>query len=1520
MRRLIILIAGIFIPAILPAQLNRAWVNTYNGPYTSVYETAWRIATDASGYVYVCGSGTGPDGNTDYLTIKYDPATGDTLWVRYYNGPGNSGDYCTAIAVDNSGGVYVTGSCYGGSGQGDEYATVRYSAADGRQNWVAFYDGPSSDLDQATAIAVDNAGGVFVTGASYGGSDTDDDYATVRYSAVDGSQTWVARYNGPGSGLDQATAMAVDNAGGVFVTGASYGGSGTDDDYATVRYNASDGGETWVARYNGSGNRYDDAHAIAVDNAGGVYVTGFTSGYGSSYDYATVRYDVSDGSETWVARYNGPGNSSDGAYAIAVDNSGGVFVTGASYGGSRTDEDYVTIRYNATDGGQTWLARYDGPGKGYDDAYAVAVDNAGGVYVTGYSYSGPDTDDDYATIRYSATDGSETWVAFYNGPGNSTDQAQGIAVSSSGGVYVAGYSYGSGTKYDYATIRYSASSGSETWAARWNLSLSTEYGQKIVCDAGGYVYACGYGEGPTGSYDYITIKYDPVAGDTLWVRYYDGPGYGDDKAYAIAVDNAGGVYVTGQSAGLSTGDDYATVKYNTLDGSLGWPSLTSGAARYSYSGSLTDQATAIAADNAGGIYVTGYSTGSGKDYATVRYDASNGSQTWAARYDGPGAGDDQACAIAVDNSGGVYVTGSSYGGPGTGDDYATVKYNASGGSQAWFRRYNGPGSGSDQATAIAVDNAGGVYVTGASYGGSTSYDYATIKYDASAGDVAWTGFSDGAARYDHGVVNGPDHASAIVVNAGDVYVTGWSDGGSTSYDYATVKYGAADGHVVWTGLSDGAARYEGSGEDFAQAIAVDATGAYVTGFGDGSGTDYDYRTVSYDPGSGVETGNARYDGSAHSMDRSVSIATGAAGSVYVTGYCTRVLTLSDMVTIKYVTSQTPEVPDMASPASGATGQQVAGTLTWSAAAGATGYDVYLGADNPPTTKVSDGQTDLSYDYSGLAGNTVYYWQVVAENSSGETPSDVWNFTTGTLDVGVEEIVEPSGLIDTLKETPHATVHNYGTLTCSFDVWFEIRDSATNTLYYQQSATVTGLAGGGDCDPSFPEWDVPNNHEGRYYAKCYTALTGDINATNDTARSQFAVEAAPQQPPGWTQWSDVPRGRGCQELNVGACMATDPDGYYVYLLKGNNTREFYLYDPATERWTALESMPGYDRHRCQRCVREGATLAQVNGRFYATRGGSSVEFWEYNPAAASGHRWTQKADVPGCGCGFGQQSGASSAGVKVGDHSYVYLLKASESFEFCRYNVERDSWERMASAPGRRGEEFKIGSSITYDGVDTIFALKGTCDNFYAYVVSTNTWQSRTSLPVGRGKQAKGGAAICYHLRNVYCIKGSNSQEFWVYNCDNNTWTQSADIPLGQRRCRVQDGGALVYCRNSRYLFATKGSSLEFWSYGRLSNYGEQSPEEVISISGGPVKAYELAAGPSIVTDRCRVHYALPGPGNMTLKLYEVTGRVAAVLVDGWRESGRYSADIEAGRLARGTYILRFAAGDYAAVRKLIVQR
>ncbi|TKJ41216.1 hypothetical protein CEE37_06005 [candidate division LCP-89 bacterium B3_LCP] len=421
-------------------------------------------------------------------------------WVTKYNGLGIGVDYAQSLAIDRNGNAYVTGHSYV-NGINSDYATIKYDSA-GVEQWFARYNGPANYLcDIAKSLAVDADGNVYVTGYSEG-SGTDADYATIKYAPT-GIEQWVARYNGPGNGPDQAYSLAVDLDGNVYVTGASIGSS-TGWDYTTIKYDSA-GIEQWVATYNGPGNGSDQANSLAVDPSGNVFITGRSDGSGASNDLATIKYGI-DGSELWVARYSSPVLGCDVPSSLYIDVDGNVYVTAAS-GGIETGLDYVTIKYDPR-GFELWVVRYNGPENGDDCSTSLDVDSDGSVYVTGFS-EGSGTDWDYATIKYDPN-GIEQWEARYNGLGNSLDLAYSLAVDGDGSVYVTGLSEGNGTYYDYATVKYD-NNGFELWVARFNGPGNFDDGaQSLAVSAEGNVYVTGYSDGSGTNYDYATIKYTQI--------------------------------------------------------------------------------------------------------------------------------------------------------------------------------------------------------------------------------------------------------------------------------------------------------------------------------------------------------------------------------------------------------------------------------------------------------------------------------------------------------------------------------------------------------------------------------------------------------------------------------------------------------------------------------------------------------------------------------------------------------------------------------------------------------------------------------------------------------------------------------------------------------------------------------------------------------------------------------------------------------------------------------------------------
>ncbi|HEX7401423.1 MAG TPA: SBBP repeat-containing protein [candidate division Zixibacteria bacterium] len=432
----------LFVGPAFAQTVDTAWVRRYDG--SNGRDESYAIAVDDSGYVYVTGWAYISGSDYDYATIKYYP-NGDTAWVRRYNGPGNSDDGAIAIAIDDSGYVYVTG--YGeGIGTNYDYITIKYHA-NGDTAWLRRYNGPVNLDDITYAMVVDGSGYVYVTGYSYGDG-TSADYATIKYHP-NGDTVWVRRYNGLGNLGDVAYAMVEDGSGNVCVTGGSRG-SGTWEDCATIKYHPN-GDTAWVRRFDEPTiHGYDRGTAIAVDLSGNIYVTGWSDGAGTGADYFTIRY-YPNGDTAWVRRYNGPANGTDWATAIAVDDSGYVFVTGYS-DSSGSSQDYATIKYDSS-GNEIWVKRFN-CANGTDKPYAIAVDGSNNIYVTGMSGCGGTTGIDYATIKY-YPNGDTAWLRKYHGPvENGSDYAYALAVDDSGNVYITGGSQGSGTGYDYCTIKY----------------------------------------------------------------------------------------------------------------------------------------------------------------------------------------------------------------------------------------------------------------------------------------------------------------------------------------------------------------------------------------------------------------------------------------------------------------------------------------------------------------------------------------------------------------------------------------------------------------------------------------------------------------------------------------------------------------------------------------------------------------------------------------------------------------------------------------------------------------------------------------------------------------------------------------------------------------------------------------------------------------------------------------------------------------------------------------------------------
>ena len=165
--------------------------------------------------------------------------------------------------------------------------------------------------------------------------------------------------------------------------------------------------------------------AVLIVACSAVFVTGGSSGVGSNDDYATIAYDAVTGHMRWVKRYNGSGNYADDAWAIAVSPDGSrVYVTGSFY----YTYSIVTYAFDTASGASVWQVAYPAP---YSEARVVRSSPDGNrVYVTGVRYGSNDYD--YVVLAYDAATGTKLWTAIYDGPSHSADSPTALEVSGDG--------------------------------------------------------------------------------------------------------------------------------------------------------------------------------------------------------------------------------------------------------------------------------------------------------------------------------------------------------------------------------------------------------------------------------------------------------------------------------------------------------------------------------------------------------------------------------------------------------------------------------------------------------------------------------------------------------------------------------------------------------------------------------------------------------------------------------------------------------------------------------------------------------------------------------------------------------------------------------------------------------------------------------------------------------------------------------------------------------------------------------
>ncbi|MBY8983557.1 MAG: SBBP repeat-containing protein [Candidatus Lokiarchaeota archaeon] len=332
--------------------------------------------------------------------------------------------------------------------------------------------------------------------------------------------------------IDNGNDVAVDSSDNIYLVGKSHNYGGGSGDLVLVKYDNL-GAEQWNRTWGGS--EYDIGAGIVLDTSDNIYVAGSTVSFGEgSGDIVLLKYDDS-GIKQWNYTWGGSGDET--GWGLTLDSSGNIYVAGTTHSFGVGEGDLALIKFNSS-GDVQWNRTWGGGA--LDTGNGVAIDSSGDIYVSGVTESFGAINRDLLLAKFNSS-GDIQWNRTWGGVG--LESGAGIVIDSSDNIYLTGYtkSFGTGFQSDIALIKFN-SSGDIQWNRTWG-GISDEFSGGLTIDSADNIYVSGttlsFGEGNA---DIVLLKYDSI-GVKQWNLTWGWTFY--DWGNGVVIDSADNIYLSG---------------------------------------------------------------------------------------------------------------------------------------------------------------------------------------------------------------------------------------------------------------------------------------------------------------------------------------------------------------------------------------------------------------------------------------------------------------------------------------------------------------------------------------------------------------------------------------------------------------------------------------------------------------------------------------------------------------------------------------------------------------------------------------------------------------------------------------------------------------------------------------------------------------------------------------------------------------------------------------------------------------